>query len=194
MKPRAGMVGADNQAPARRADNERSRADSLSQTRSILRPWNFSWPRDCWIIFAKNFKCPVVLYWNKDPEKKLAVFWAFNGYFWTWSSEERTESKYDTLYWPWHWRTPYFDRFTGRIAWVRDSTGRTFSRIFSSFLHCWASNFFRDLIIELVGVRQRKQNTILCLQWSGVGYLGRTEGHQGSPTFRKMSLFSLSYP
>ena len=30
--------------------------------------------------FARGLKCPVVLYWNKDPEK-LDSFWAFTGYF-----------------------------------------------------------------------------------------------------------------
>ena len=30
--------------------------------------------------FAKSFTCPVLLYWNKDPEE-LGSFWAFTGYF-----------------------------------------------------------------------------------------------------------------
>ena len=74
------MVGADNQAPACRIDNERIRADSLSHARFSLRPWNFSLSRACWIAFAKGLKCPVVPYWNKDP-KKLGSFLEFHRLF-----------------------------------------------------------------------------------------------------------------
>ena len=41
MKPKSWNGGADNKAPACRTDNERNRADSLSQTGFSLRPWNF---------------------------------------------------------------------------------------------------------------------------------------------------------
>ena len=57
-------------------------------------------------FFARGLKCPVVLYWNKDPEK-LVSFLGFNRFFFkTRSSEEKTEPLYDALYWSWHWRTP----------------------------------------------------------------------------------------
>ena len=169
MKPKSWIGVADNHAPAFRTYSERSRADSLSEARFYSRPWNGSLSRACWIVLRKVEMSSCIL-------------------------ESRS------------WKTLRLMLYTGRgigehpiIIGLRVALLE--SRIlleeqfqgYSRFSRCWASNFFRDLITELVGVWQRKEYTIFGAQCSGIGYLRRTEGHQGSPTFTKSTFFSLCF-
>ena len=67
--------------------------------------------------FAKDLKCPVVLYWKKDLEN-LGSFLGFPRLFLKQDLQMREQNQRLMLYlyWSWHWRTPNPERVMGRVA------------------------------------------------------------------------------
>ena len=102
---------ADNQAPACRTDNERSRADSVSQALFLLRPWTLLLSRACWIVFCERFElssCAIL-------EQRSWKTWQIFGLFLNQDLQRREQNRRMMLY-TWYWRAPNHERVLSRVA------------------------------------------------------------------------------